>query len=135
MTRMIGETNLQKLIKNMQPVLDPNTYVFATTTQAFDIAVLSPLMVFQEAEGTTLIVTRETAQEHGLEGDFPCRRITLNIHSSLEAVGFIAAVAARLAAAGMGVNPVSAYFHDHVFVPQARAEDAMALLQAMTRDT
>ena len=53
--------------------------------------------------------------------------ITLNIHSSLEAVGFLAAITARLAAAGMGVNPVAGYFHDHLFVPAERAEDAMAI--------
>jgi hypothetical protein len=130
---MTGETNLERLIANMQPVLDPNTYVFATTTEDYDIAALTPLMVFQEAEGTTLILRQETAIAHGLAHDFPCRRITLNIHSSLEAVGFIAAVATRLAKAGMGVNPVSAYFHDHVFVPEDNAQKAMETLHAMTQ--
>lgn len=130
---MTGETNLERLIANMQPVLDPNTYVFATTTEDYDIAALTPLMVFQEAEGTTLILRQEAAIAHGLAHDFPCRRITLNIHSSLEAVGFIAAVATRLAKAGMGVNPVSAYFHDHVFVPEDNAQKAMETLHAMTQ--
>lgn len=130
---MIGETDLERLIANMQPVLDPKTYVFATTTEAYDMAALTPLMVFQEAEGTTLIVTQKTAIARDIAYDFPCKRITLNIHSSLDAVGFIAAVATRLAKEGMGVNPVSAYFHDHVFVPEGNAQRAMDILNAMTR--
>ena len=61
--------------------------------------------------------------------------ITLNIHSSLEAVGFLAAITTRLAAAGMGVNPVSAFYHDHLFVPAERAEEAMELLRQLARDS
>ena len=57
--------------------------------------------------------------------------ITLNIHSSLEAVGFLAALLPALAAEGMGVNPVSGFFHDHLFVPADRAEDALRVLKAL----
>ena len=60
--------------------------------------------------------------------------ITLNVHSSLEAVGFLAAITARLAAAGMGVNPVSAYFHDHLFVPADRVDEAMAILEGLAAE-
>ena len=60
--------------------------------------------------------------------------ITLNVHSSLDAVGFLAAVTARLTTADMGVNPVSGYFHDHLFVPADRADEAMALLRALAQE-
>jgi hypothetical protein len=60
--------------------------------------------------------------------------ITLEVHSSLEAVGFLAAIATRLAAAGIGVNPVAGYFHDHLFVPEARAEEAMRLLDELAAE-
>ena len=53
----------------------------------------------------------------GLGGVFPCRLITLEVHSALDAVGFLAAVTARLAAEGIGVNPVAGFHHDHLFVP------------------
>jgi len=33
-----------------------------------------------------------------------------------------------LAAAGMGVNPVSAFYHDQLFVPADRAEEAVQIL-------
>ncbi len=60
--------------------------------------------------------------------------ITLNIHSSLDAVGFLAAITTRLAAAGMGVNPVSGYFHDHLFVPADRADEAMTVLEGLAAE-
>jgi len=57
--------------------------------------------------------------------------ITLNIHSSLDAVGFMARIATELAKHDMGVNPVSGFYHDHLFVPDGREEDALRVLSAM----
>ncbi len=70
----------------------------------------------------------------GLAASFRCRMITLTVHSSLEAVGFLAAVTARLARAGMGVNPVSAFHHDHLFVPADRADEAMEILRQLANE-
>jgi uncharacterized protein len=50
-------------------------------------------------------------------------------------VGFLAAITARLATAGISVNAVSAFHHDHLFVPADRADDAMVLLQEMSKAT
>ena len=83
------------------------------------------------AEGTRNIYFLDKV---GLDATFRCRRITLEIHSALEAVGFLAAITTRLAASGMGVNPVSAFYHDHLFVPVDRAEEAVALLEEMARE-
>ncbi len=125
---MSGETDLDRLLAGMRPALDPETYVFATMRNPPDIPVL---MRFEEAEGTTLILPRAAAEAAGLPHEFPCRRITLTVHSALEAVGFIARIAARLAAEGMGVNPVAGFHHDHLFVPADRADEAMAALARM----
>ena len=54
--------------------------------------------------------------------------ITLNVHSSLEAVGFMAAISAKLAEKGIGCNPISGYFHDHCFVPAGKEDEAMKVL-------
>lgn len=54
--------------------------------------------------------------------------ITCNVHSSLEAVGFIAVLGTKLAQHGISVNPVSGFFHDHLFVPVEKAEEAMRVL-------
>ncbi len=129
---MSGETNLATLIRSMTPVLHPETYVFAKTDDAERARRTSARMIFQEAEAITLILEQSEAEREGFAYEFPCRMITLNVHSALEAVGFIAAVASELARHGMGVNPVAGFYHDHLFVPAARAEDAMAALKALS---
>ncbi|MDI1364987.1 MAG: ACT domain-containing protein [bacterium] len=132
---MTGETHLSALLAAMEPVLTDAVWVFATLPPGASIPPgVTPLMTYAEAEGLTLIVRQDEAETAGLAHVFLSRRITLNIHSSLEAVGFLAALLPALAAAGIGVNPVSAYFHDHLFVPADRAEEALAILrQVATR--
>jgi len=56
----------------------------------------------------------------------------LTVHSSLAAVGLLAAVTAALAARGISVNPVSAFHHDHLFVPVTQAEAALETLRALS---
>jgi hypothetical protein len=125
----MSETDLAILIREMNPRLSPGRFVFATAAAV--PAGLDPVMTFREAEGITLVLRRDQAAYAGLPWTFPCRMITLEINSSLEAVGFLAAVTAKLAEAGIAVNPVSGFHHDHLFVPEGRAGDAMAILTAM----
>ena len=127
----MAETSLDKLIRGMTPVLQDGVYVFATMKTPPEV---DALMRFEEAEGTTLILRQEVAEAAGIPHEFPCRMITLNVHSALEAVGFIARIATRLAKEGMGVNPVAGFYHDHLFVPEDRAEDAMRALDALALD-
>ena len=46
-------------------------------------------MIFHEREAATVILPLEIAKSKGFEYTFPSKLITLNIHSSLEAVGFM----------------------------------------------
>ena len=129
---MTGETDLDRLIETMNPELRPGVFVFAALPPgAGALAGATPVMQFAETEGTTLILERGAAETAGLEAIYPCRMITLKIHSSLEAIGFLARITTRLAGAGISVNPISAFYHDHLFVPEDRAEEAMGILQAM----
>ena len=133
---MTGETDLKKLLGSMTPELLSGTFVFATLAPGVPQPEgLEPTMLFREREGITLILREEDARAVGLEATFRCRMVTLNIHSSLEAVGFLAAITTRLATAGMGVNPVSAFYHDHLFVPADRAEEALGLLRQLAKDS
>jgi uncharacterized protein len=131
---MSGETDLNVLMQSMSAQLQEGVYVFATLSDRTAPVALPTLMRFEEAEGSTLILLREHAESHGIDFEFPCRMITLKVHSSLEAVGFIARVATALAAENMGVNPVSAFFHDHLFVPDGREKDALRILEQMSLD-
>ncbi|MEP3047605.1 MAG: ACT domain-containing protein [Roseibium sp.] len=130
---MTGETDLQKLISQMRPMLDPVPYVFCTfaTKSLTELADYEPIGLFSETEGTTAILPLERAQELGLADAEWFRRITLTVHSSLEAVGLTAAISKALAAQGISANVVAAYFHDHVFVPQEKADDALNALRSL----
>jgi hypothetical protein len=125
---MSGETDLNALLATLSARLVEGTCVFVTLPDGRLPAGLSPRMVFQEDEGATLICLKSEAEAHGLAWEFPCRMITLDVHSALEAVGFIARIATDLARHGMGVNPVSGFFHDHLFVPEGREAEAMEIL-------
>lgn len=129
---MSGERDLTRLLAKARPVLDPATYVFVTLASGAlpdDPAVIG---IFREAEGLTLIAERGWAERQGLPHIYPCRRITLAIHSSLDAVGLMAAVSSALAAAGISANPVAGYFHDHIFVPEGKAGKALSIIANLT---
>lgn len=130
---MAGERALDALLRHMKPELRPGSFVFCTIPPNDGTpTTVSPLLTFREQEGTTLVILREEAEAAGLRYAFASRLITLTVHSSLDAVGFLAAITARLAAAGISVNAVSAFHHDHLFVPADRADEAMAALQDMS---
>ncbi|KAK1579567.1 ACT domain-containing protein [Colletotrichum navitas] len=132
MTAPLGETSLKTLLSTLTPVLDPETYVFVTLPSGAEPPPLADVrLLFREREGLTLVTTLATATARGMEHAFRSRMITLDVHSSLEAVGFMAVVAARLAARGMGVNPVSGFFHDHLFVPEGREAEAVEELEQL----
>jgi hypothetical protein len=126
---MTSERDLNRLLADVQPVLDPEIYVFCTLAPDTALpAGINPLAIFREREGCTLILPRAEAEAAALSCQFTCRMITLNVHSALDAIGFLAAVAGLLATAEISVNAVSAYYHDHLFVPVERTDDAMRLL-------
>ena len=131
---MNAETDLATLIRNLEPRTLPATYVFCSVEGANYGALshTSPLASFAEPEGLTLVLTRENADEESLayEGTFRC--ISLQVHSSLEAVGLTAAVTGELAAEGISANVIAGYHHDHVFVPSHQAESALRLLENMS---
>jgi hypothetical protein len=131
---MAGEMDLQKLLSGLTTDLVEGVFVFVTLPEGDVPQGLSPRMMFKEAEGVTLILLEEQAQAHGLAYEFPSRMITLNVHSALEAVGFIAHIATVLASQQMGVNPVAGFYHDHLFVPKDRAQDALDVLAQIARD-
>lgn len=127
-----GETDLQRLLAGLAPVLADRPRVIRS--QCTDAPLpADAIMLFREDEGMTVIApatAHATEQNH----DEPLwAQITLRIHSSLEAVGMMAAISAALTADDIPCNAVSAYFHDHIFVPWARRDDALSALQQLTK--
>jgi hypothetical protein len=128
---LAGEVNLNILLRSLQPILREGEYVFCTIGDRDNhYWKLDPVGIFKEDEGVTLILNRDRAEAAGFSYTSVFAMITLSVHSSLEAVGFIAAIAAKLADRGISVNPVSAYYHDHLFVPVSRVTETMEILRA-----
>jgi hypothetical protein len=129
---MPGETDLTKLLKSLRPRRHPGQYVFCSLKSTEGIRLEDVLFHFKEAEGTTVVLKKDIADRLQLEYSFIAAWITLTVHSSLEAVGLTAAVATDLAKAGISCNGVSAFFHDHLFVPEKDAEKAMRVLRKLS---
>lgn len=133
---MAGESNLSVLLKSMQPNLLDTRYVFISLPQGKygDGAHLNPIGMFMEEEGLTLIVPSEAAAQNNLaqESVFAC--ISLQVHSSLEAVGLTAAFADALASRGISANVVAGFYHDHIFVADADAQAAVEALQRLAQE-
>jgi len=83
-----GGSDLRELLRHMSPELMPGEFVF------------------MEQEGLTLIVPRALADghQHNYSSVFSC--ITLQVQSSLEAVGLTAAFAIQLTRYGVSANVV-----------------------------
>ncbi|KHO10780.1 hypothetical protein MAA_11626 [Metarhizium robertsii ARSEF 23] len=130
-----GEKSLSRLLATLSTILHPTTYVFATVKDEAKLPPVSAIQLFfRETEGLTVITSLDYAKSHGLEYFFPCKMITLDVTSSLEAVGFMAVIATRLATKDMGVNPVSGFYHDHLFVPLGRENEAIEMLKELAEE-
>ena len=129
-----GGSNLSELIKHMSPVLRSDEYVFLSFQKDNygDHKELQPVASFLEEEGLTLVVSKEMADnhQHAYSGVFRC--ITLQVHSSLEAVGLTAAFATQLTQYGISANVVAGFYHDHIFVGVDDAAKAVEALQELS---
>lgn len=131
---MTGEKNLDKLLSAMSPALIAGEFVFCSFEKARygDHSELEPIAAFTESEGLTLVIPKSKADQHGIKYESVFRCITLTVHSSLDAVGLTAAFSSKLAEHGISANVMAGYFHDHIFVQNELAENAMAAISELT---
>ena len=127
---MTGETDLTRLLRDMAPDLCGEDWGVAVATTV--PAGLTPFAVIAEDEGLTLVAPMPSLLAAGLAPQGPMARITLRIHSSLQAVGLTAAFATALARAGISANVIAGYHHDHIFVAAPDAARAMTVLRALS---
>jgi uncharacterized protein len=143
-----GELSLWTLLRTLTIVQHPATYVFATvpTSTQLPFPLSDVLLIFREpctssstthstnataAEMTTLILTQDIAITHSVDHTFPSKMLTCNVHSSLDAVGFMAEMSRVLTEEGIGCNVIAGYFHDHLFVPVDKVGDAVRVLEGL----
>lgn len=131
---MGGTRDLVHLLKTMEPELSKEDYVYCSVSGRYEeYADLNPIASFVESEGLTLILTLESARKAQLSYLGTFKRITLTVHSSLEAVGLTAAVATQLTNVGISANVVAAYYHDHIFVQREKAAQALTALEELSK--
>ena len=123
-------SELPALLSALQPQLHRGQYLYCTVDQV--PSGVDPVVMVAEAEGLTLVLPREQAEQQGLAGVFPCAWITLLVPSALHAVGLTAAVTTALTRDGISCNIIAGFHHDHLFVPLDRAADTMAALAALS---
>ena len=129
-----GESNLSKLLETMSPVLMAGEFVFITMPNARygDHAELQPIASFNESEGLALVVPKQRADDNSIAYDAVFSAITLQVHSSLEAVGLTAAFSSVLAENNISANVIAGFYHDHIFVTQDSADKAMQAIVSLT---
>lgn len=127
--------DLAILLRTLRPERQLGVWAYAACPHDYDSTPMRPLATFREREGLTVIAREEDVRAVGLEPLFLCAWIALSVHSDLEAVGLTAAIAAALTARGISCNVVAAAYHDHIFVPVERADEAMEALIALQRDS
>lgn len=126
---MSGETNLKELLKNMSPTINEGSFVFCSVHSDFVVPDSLIQAFFKEKEGKTIVISREAAEKLDLEYSSVMAYITLNVHSSLAAVGLTAQVSSALARNNISCNIMAGYYHDHLFVDFDDAQKALNVLK------
>ena len=125
-----AETDLTALLRGSSPRLNAGAWVYTLVPGPIPEGA-EPVVVVREDEGLTLVLRQQQADELGLPYQFVAAWITLQVHSALEAVGLTAAVSRVLSEAGISVNVVAGFTHDHLFIPFGQADEAMRTLATL----
>jgi hypothetical protein len=128
---MSGERDLDAILSRLPFARLEGTYVYASATSLDSCP--DAVATIHEDEGTTFIIERTAAERLGLTWSFAAAWLTVEVRTSLEAVGLTAKLTAALAEAGIPCNVLAGAHHDHFLVPIERADDALAALESLRR--
>lgn len=134
---MNGETDPAELLKTLEVKRRPGVWQYVTHKMDAR-GVLAGMfagrwfgfrakLLIQERDGATEIVQAKT----NTPSDNRWVWLEVSVTSPPNAVGLIAALSRVLSDAGIPCNVVSGYFHDHLFVPEALADDALVALEKL----
>ena len=122
---------LNNLVCELAPRLNPGQFVFVTFDDEAKIRDVDIIGSIAETEGLSLIISQQDADQLGAEYQVVLSWITLDVRSSLQAVGLTALVAQALAEQEIACNVVAGNHHDHLFVPNSDAAAAMQILEQL----
>lgn len=126
------DPRLGEVLATLVPELAGEPVVFVSDDSlAGDEAAIATV---REPEGLSVVLTKAEADRRGDRYDFVGAWITLTTTTALDLVGLTAAVASALGDAGIGCNVIAGRFHDHLVVPAAAADRAMAALRRLASE-
>ena len=130
-----GETNLASMLESISVKVRPDTYVVVSLPLGAEIPVVGRQVgaVILEDEGPTVVTTLSHAAHKGWDHNFVASWLTIEVHSSLEAVGLTAAFSRQLGRAGIPCNVIAGFFHDHILVPVDKTDAAVEVIEALAR--
>ncbi len=127
-----SKKDLDILCNSINPHLHDGEFVFCTLDEKSHHELeLNPLSIFRESEGISIVIDKKAADKLSLSYSHVWSLITCSVHSDLTAIGFLDVITRKLAEAGISVNVVSAYHHDHLFVPVKEARKSLKLLKML----
>ena len=131
---MSGETSLEKILKNLDPYIVKESFIFMTSdAEPADLfKTLNPIATFMEDEGLTLVITQYCADKNAIKYDSVFKCISLGVHSSLESYGLISTISNELTKSNISTNVFSGYFHDHIFVESNKVNKALKVISSIS---
>jgi len=134
---MSGQTDLRALLQSISVSVRPERYTVLTIRNDEQSPSLGHgvAAVIEESEGITVVATLDRARTEGWPEDFVAAWLTIDVHSSLEAVGLTAAFSRALGRAGIACNIIAAFHHDHILVPHDKSEAAVEVIEALATPT
>ncbi|MCB1407747.1 MAG: ACT domain-containing protein [Rhodobacteraceae bacterium] len=116
-----------EMVRQMRPERVAGRFVFRALAPDAVAARLPEIRgLFVEAEGLSAILPATRTDRDAMA------QITLQVRSALDGVGLTAAVSTALAGAGIPCNMVAGLRHDHLFVPETRADEALDILRRLS---
>ena len=120
--------SLATMVASLTPELHDGVYCFVSVPLGTPHDFLPSVATMREPEGITLVLPESDAVRGRFEILFRAAWISLSTPSELTMVGLTAAVARVLADEGIACNVIAGAHHDHLFVPAAQGEQALAAL-------
>lgn len=121
---------LVDVVANLRPTVRSGAFVVVSLPGRSDVPVEA---VIHEDDGVTHIVARDVARAEGWDHDFVAGWITLGVETDLALVGLTALVATALAEHRISCNVLAGHRHDHLLVPLDRLDDALLVLDRLSR--
>lgn len=128
---MSGQTHLPDILANLDVDVRAGTWVVITRRAPDAAADAVAEARVSEREGITYVVPEAFAMAQGEQPGFVAAWLSLRVHSALNAVGVTAAVSGVLAGRGIACNVIAGFHHDHLLVPAARRDDAIAAIRSL----